>query len=58
MAITRPNQVWSTDISYIPMKNGFMYLYAVIDAFSRFIVGWKLSNTLSANNCQNWWRTV
>ena len=51
MAITRSNQVWSTDISYIPMKNGFMYLYAVIDVFSRFIVGWKLSNTLSANNC-------
>lgn len=58
MAITRPNQVWSTDISYIPMKNGFMYLYAVIDVFSRFIVGWKLSNTLSANTAMNWWRTV
>ena len=51
MAITRPNQVWSTDISYIPMKNGFMYLYAVIDVYSRFIVGWRLSYTLSANNC-------
>ncbi len=48
--IVRPNQVWSTDISYIPMKNGFMYLYAVIDVYSRFIVGW-LSNTLSATNC-------
>lgn len=51
MAITRPNQVWSTDISYIPMKGGFMYLYAVIDVYSRFIVGWRLSNTLSASNC-------
>lgn len=49
--IVRPNQVWSTDISYIPMKDGFMYLYAVIDVYSRFIVGWRLSNTLSANNC-------
>ena len=51
MDIDHPNQVWSTDISYIPMKNGFMYLYAVIDVYSRFIVGWRLSNTLSANNC-------
>lgn len=49
--IERPNQVWSTDISYIPMRGGFMYLYAVIDVYSRFLVGWKLSNTLSANNC-------
>lgn len=49
--IVRPNQVWSTDISYIPMKGGFMYLYAVIDVYSRFIVGWRLSNTLSASNC-------
>ena len=52
LEITRPNQVWSTDISYIPMKGGFMYLYAVIDVYSRFIVGWKLSNTLSASNCK------
>lgn len=49
--IVRPNQVWSTDISYIPVKDGFMYLYAVIDVYSRFIVGWRLSNTLSASNC-------
>ncbi|TFH95102.1 IS3 family transposase, partial [Porphyromonas levii] len=51
LKIERPNQVWSTDISYIPMEKGFMYLYAVIDVYSRFVVGWKLSNTLSANNC-------
>lgn len=51
LEITRPNQVWSTDISYIPMKGGFMYLYAVIDVYSRFVVGWRLSNTLSASNC-------
>ena len=35
------------------MKEGFMYLYAIIDVYSRFIVGWKLSNTLSATNCYN-----
>ncbi len=51
LGIDHPNQVWSTDISYIPMKGGFMYLYAIIDVYSRFIVGWRLSNTLSANNC-------
>lgn len=50
LEITRPNQVWSTDISYIPMQGGFMYLYAVIDVYSRYIVGWCLSNTLSARN--------
>ncbi|MBR8764706.1 IS3 family transposase ISAzo18 [Porphyromonas levii] len=51
LKVERPNQVWSTDVSYIPMEKGFMYLYAVIDVYSRFVVGWKLSNTLSANNC-------
>jgi putative transposase len=47
----RPNQIWSTDISYIPMGSGFMYLHAIIDVYSRFIVGWRLSNDLSASNC-------
>ncbi len=51
LKIERPNQIWSTDISYIPMEKGFMYLYAVIDVCSRLVVGWKLSNTLSTNNC-------
>lgn len=41
----------STDISYIPMEGGFMYLYAIIDVYSRYILGWRLSNTLSATNC-------
>lgn len=45
------NQVWSIDISYIPMKRGFMYLTAIIDVSSRFIVGWALSNTLEARIC-------
>ena len=44
--ITRPNQVWQIDISYIPMKKGFMYLTAIIDVYSRFIVGWQISNSL------------
>jgi len=46
--ISRPNQVWAIDISYIPMKNGFLYLTAIIDIYSRYIVGWGLSNTLEA----------
>ena len=46
LKIERPNQVWAIDITYIPMAKGFMYLTAVIDAYSRFIVGWQLSNTL------------
>lgn len=46
LVITRPNQVWAIDITYIPMKQGFMYLTAIIDLHSRFIVGWQLSNSL------------
>lgn len=46
LKIDRPNQVWAIDITYIPMAKGFMYLTAVIDVYSRFIVGWQLSNTL------------
>ena len=47
----QPNDVWSIDITYIPMKKGFMYLTAIIDVASRFIVGWALSNTLEARIC-------
>lgn len=57
MAFTHSNQVWSTDISYIPMRHGFMYLYAIIDVYSRHIVGWSLSNTLHADNCIQLLRT-
>jgi putative transposase len=46
--INRPNQVWEIDISYLPMKNGFLYITAIIDVYSRYIVGWGLSNTLEA----------
>lgn len=47
-AINFPNQVWAIDLTYIPMKNGHMYLTAIIDCHSRFIVGWALSDTLDA----------
>lgn len=47
--IARPNQVWAIDITYIPMKNGFLYLTAIIDVYSRYIVGWGISNTLDAD---------
>lgn len=53
MEISSVNQVWSTDITYIPMKNGFMYLTAVIDWHSRYILSWGLSNSLEAVNCIN-----
>lgn len=49
--IIRPNQVWSTDITYIPMPTGFMYLVAVIDWYSRYILDWRLSNTLDGIFC-------
>lgn len=45
------NEVWSIDISYIPMSKGFMYLTAIIDVATRFIVGWALSNSLEAKIC-------
>ena len=46
--IERPNQVWGIDITYLPMKNGFLYLTAIIDVYSRYVVGWGISNTLEA----------
>lgn len=46
LKIVRPNQVWAIDITYIPMASGFMYLTAIIDLYSRFIVGWDISNSL------------
>lgn len=48
LKITHANQVWCTDITYIPMKKGFMYMTAIIDVYSRKIVGWGISNTMSA----------
>jgi putative transposase len=51
--IVKTNQVWSIDISYIPMKQGFMYLTAIMDVRSRYIVGWSLSNTLEKSVFQD-----
>ena len=51
MTIERADQVWSTDITYVPMTTGFMYLAAVIDWFSRYVVTWRLSNTLDGSFC-------
>lgn len=49
--ILRPNQVWSTDITYIPMEKGFMYLVAVLDWYSRHVITWRLSNSLEGTFC-------
>lgn len=49
--IDRPNQVWSTDITYIPMGRSFVYLTAVIDWYSRFVISWELSNSLDSSFC-------
>jgi putative transposase len=51
MIIDRPNQVWTADITYIPMKKGFMYLVAVMDWYSRKVLSFELSNTLDADFC-------
>lgn len=48
MDVIRPNQAWAIDITYIPMQKGFMYLVAIIDLHSRYIVGWSLSNSMEA----------
>lgn len=51
LKIDRPNQVWSTDITYIPMEKGFLYLVAVIDWYSRYVVSWQISNTMETSFC-------
>lgn len=51
VAIEKPNHVWSTDITYIPMRGGFLYLVAVMDWFSRFVLSWELSNTMDTGFC-------
>lgn len=51
VAITRPDQVWSTDITYVPMRHGFLYLVAVMDWYSRYVLAWRLSNTLDGGFC-------
>ena len=49
--ITRPNQVWSADITYVPMPRGFMYLVAILDWHSRYVLSWEVSNTLDGDFC-------
>ena len=51
VSIERPDQVWSTDITYVPLACGFMYLAAIIDWFSRYVIAWRLSNTLDGSFC-------
>jgi putative transposase len=51
VVIERPDQVWSTDITYLPMRRGFLYLMAIIDWFSRYVLAWRLSNTLDTAFC-------
>lgn len=50
LEVTHSNHVWCIDITYVPMKRGFMYLTAIIDVYSRYIVGWDLSNSLDGEN--------
>lgn len=51
LEIWRSNQVWAADITYIPMRRGFAYLFAVIDWYSRRVLSWRVSNTLAADFC-------
>jgi putative transposase len=51
VAIVRPNQVWSSDITYVRMRRGFLYLVAILDWYSRYVLAWELSNTLDTAFC-------
>ena len=51
LTIDRPNQVWCADVTYIPMRRGFLYLVAIMDWFSRKVLAWRLSNTMDADFC-------
>jgi putative transposase len=51
LAVTRPDQVWSSDITYLPLRHGFLYLVAVLDWYSRYVLSWRLSNTLTGSFC-------
>lgn len=53
LKIVRPNQVWAMDITYIPVRGGYLYLCAIVDLYSRFVVGWSLSNTMTSGWCKN-----
>src|SRR5207253_679204 len=49
--VGRPDQAWSTDITYVGLASGFMYLAAAIDWYSRYVISWRLSNTLDGESC-------
>jgi len=51
LTIRRPDQVWAADITYIPLQQGFLYLVAILDWFSRYVIGWRLSNCLEGSFC-------
>ena len=51
LRVERPNQVWAADITYLPMRRGFLYLVAIIDWFTRKVLAWRISNTLEADFC-------
>ena len=64
LEITYPNQVWAADITFLPMKRGYMYLFAIIDLYSRYILAWDISNSMTAKWCKyvflqglNWYPT-
>jgi putative transposase len=52
LKVTHPNQVWAADITYIPMQKGFLYLVVILDWYSRYILAWRLSNTLEGDFCK------
>jgi len=58
LEITGPNQVWCADITYLPMQCGFMYLVAVMDWWSRYVLAWELSNTMEAEFCIRAWEAA
>jgi putative transposase len=51
LTVERPNQVWSTDITYVPLRCGFLYLTVILDWYSRYVLSWRLSNTLDVDFC-------
>jgi putative transposase len=51
VVVSRPDQVWSADITYVPLPHGFMYLVAILDWHSRYVLAWRLSNTLDSDFC-------
>jgi putative transposase len=51
LPITHPDQVWSADITYVPLRGGFLYLVAILDWYSRYVVSWRLSNSLDSDFC-------